>query len=156
MGCALRRRRGEKSLWRLKVGVKFKLQKITKVENSPPSPVPSNYSTTAQLSRLFHTQLFAITEAICCHNFLYLKRNEGIPPMHWHRCEVFFPPLSSLILCVPMRAISFHTWIGLSAPSAKQCGRYLSGRDVARNLAASWRTSRLEMRLYSPCRRPSA
>ena len=33
-------------------------------------------------TRLFHRQLLACAEAICCDNFPCPRRNEGIPPMH--------------------------------------------------------------------------
>lgn len=78
-------------------------------------------------------QLFANTMAICCDNFpLWSAMKES------HPCTdtcLSAPPT----LCVSMRAISFHAWIGLSAPSAKQCGGCLSGRDVAGDLAVSCR-----------------
>lgn len=75
----------KKSLWSMKVGVKFSLQVRQKSRRSKTlrrHQFSSHYSTTEQL--------FAITTAICCDNFSYLKRIKGIPPMHWYLCCFLF------------------------------------------------------------------
>lgn len=130
--CAL-----EKSLCRLKVGVKFRLRIRQKSRRSNRRhQFSSNNRTTEQVSRLFYWQLFAITVAICCHKFPCLKRNEGIPPMHWFR--VFF------FLLMRTHASNYFSYTTWSVLLLKQSNAVdFSRRDVAGKLAVSYRTGSL-------------
>lgn len=143
--------------WRLASNSGFKSIKNSKGRKSlHQHRVSVNYSTRAHLSCLISWHLFTFTVDVCCHNFPYLKRNEGIPPMHWYCFFSLSLSLSPLTLCVPMRAISFHTRLGPSALSTKQCGRFLRAGCGRKSCCVPENRQPLKMRLYSSCRRPPA
>lgn len=110
-----------------------------------------DHSTTTQSSRLFYWQLLVITVGFVV-NFPCLKRSEGIPPMRWYR--VFSS--SNSLLCLPMRAISFHTWLVCRLLQQKQCGRFLRAGWGRKFCRVPENGQPLRMRLYSSWRRPPA
>lgn len=108
-----------KSPSRLKVGVKFSFQvrqKQRRSKNSPPTP---GFYSLQHYSALIMPILFTFTkDAALLTSPIWSAMKESHP----YTDTPFFPPPP--ILCVPMRAISFHTRLGPSAPT-KQCGRFL-------------------------------